>query len=112
MPSMMTYQNGDLVLVEFPFTTPGAGKLRPALVVLDTGDADVVLARVTTQNRTTAYDVTIGAWQSAGLMAPSIVRLHKLATLAKGRVRRRLGTLDPIDRQQVSAALKQMVAAW
>ena len=53
MPSTTSYLPGDLVLVDFPFTTGGPGKPRPALVVLDTGDADVVLARVTTQPKST-----------------------------------------------------------
>jgi len=78
MPSTISYQPGDLVLVEFPFTGPGT-KLRPALVVLDSGDADVVLARVTTP----PYDIHLTDWRQAGLLAPSFVRLHKLATLSK-----------------------------
>jgi chloramphenicol 3-O-phosphotransferase len=36
---MTTYPIGDLLLVNFPFTVSGAGKPRPALVILDTGDA-------------------------------------------------------------------------
>jgi mRNA interferase MazF len=112
MPSTTSYQAGDVVLVDFPFTVSGPGKPRPALVILDTGDADVLLARVTTQPRATPYDVTLAGWQHAGLLAPSIVRLHKLATLAKTRVQRHLGTLDPNDRQQVAAVLQQIAATW
>jgi hypothetical protein len=41
---MTNYQVGDLVLVDFPFTVSGPGKPRPALVILDTGDADVLVA--------------------------------------------------------------------
>ena len=69
MPSMTNFQVGDLVLVEFPFTVSGPGKPRPALVILDTGDADVLVARVTTQAQTTAWDVLISGWQQAGLLA-------------------------------------------
>ncbi len=57
MPSTTSYLPGDLVLADFPFTTSGPGKPRPALVVLDTGDADVVLARVTTQPKSTPYGI-------------------------------------------------------
>jgi len=56
MPSTTSYLPGDLVLVDFPFTTSGPGKPRPALVVLDS-DADVVLARVTTQPKSTPYGI-------------------------------------------------------
>jgi mRNA interferase MazF len=111
-PSTTSYQTGDLVLVDFPFTVTGSGKPRPALVILDTGDADVLLARVTTQSHTTAYDVPIAGWKRAGLLAASNVRLHKLATLAKSRVKRRLGTLNKADRQSVVAVLRQISAAW
>jgi hypothetical protein len=72
--------------VDFPFTVSGPGKPRPALVILDTGDADVLLARVTTQAHAGPFDVPIRDWQQAGLLAPSTARLHKLATLAKARV--------------------------
>jgi mRNA interferase MazF len=109
---MINSQPGDLVLVDFPFTVSGPGKPRPALVILDTGDADVLLARVTTQSQSTAFDVIISGWHQAGLLAPSTVRLHKLATLAKNRVRRRLGALDPNDRQQVGLVLQRIAASW
>jgi mRNA interferase MazF len=112
MPSTTNYQPGDLVLVNFPFTVSGPGKPRPALVILDTGDADVVLARVTTQASNTPFDVTLSDWQQAGLLAPSTVRLHKLATLAKTGVRRRLGSLSGSDRQRVAAVLQQIAASW
>ena len=109
---MINYQPGDLVLVDFPFTVSGPGKPRPALVILDTGDADVLLARLTTQPQSTTFDMIISGWQHAGLLAPSTVRLHKLATLAKSRVRRRLGTLDSNDRQQVGLVLQRIAATW
>ena len=112
MPSTTNYRAGDLVLVDFPFTSSGQGKPRPALVILDTGDADVVLARVTSQPQTTQYDVPIAGWHHAGLLVPSIVRLHKLATLAKTRVRRPLGALDANDRQRVATVLGQIAATW
>ena len=49
---MTTYQPGELLLVAFPFVSGGKSKQRPALAVVDTGDDDVVLARITTQNQT------------------------------------------------------------
>jgi hypothetical protein len=49
-----TDRPGDLVLVAFPFASGTQAKRRPAMVVLDTADADAVLARVTTRlHRTT-----------------------------------------------------------
>ncbi|MCI0333911.1 MAG: type II toxin-antitoxin system PemK/MazF family toxin [Planctomycetes bacterium] len=96
----------------FPFVHGGQGKQRPALVVADTGDSDVVLARVTTQSQNTTFDVQIADWQAAGLLAPSLARLHKLATIDKSLVQRRLGKLTANDRSQVGAALTQICSGW
>lgn len=109
---MTSYQVGDLLLVDFPFTSSGTGKPRPALVVLDSGDADVVLARVTTQDYGGAYDVTLLEWKQSNLLAPSFVRLHKLATIAKSRIHRRLGSVGTADRQSVAAVLQRIASAW
>jgi mRNA-degrading endonuclease toxin of MazEF toxin-antitoxin module len=109
---MTSYQAGDLLLVDFPFTSGGKAKPRPGLVLWDTGDADVVLARVTTQAAGTPHDVAVADWQQAGLLAPSFVRLHKLATIAKSRVKKRLGALQPADRQRVASVLHSMAATW
>lgn len=112
MPSTTNYQAGDLVLVDFPFTVGTQSKLRPALVLLDAGDADILVARVTTQTVITPYDVLLTNWRQAGLLAPSAVRLHKLVTLEKVLVDRMLGRLEPGDRQKVSTVLQQMFGAW
>ncbi len=112
MPSTINYQAGDLILVNFPFAGGRQSKTRPALVILDTGDADVVVARVTTQAGSASPDVPILDWQGAGFLAPSKVRLHKLATLDKSLVHHVLGSLQPTDRNQVSAVMKQVYGNW
>jgi len=112
MPSTITYQAGELLLVDFPFTVSGASKLRPALVMLDTGDADILLARVTTQLRTGPFDIPLTDWQQAGLLAPSVVRVHKLASIAKSRIQKRLGALTSVDRQKFASVLRQLFSAW
>ncbi|MCX6843143.1 MAG: hypothetical protein NTX53_12765 [candidate division WOR-3 bacterium] len=44
---MASYSAGDVVLLEFPFTDTSGSKRRPALILHDTGDDDIVVARVT-----------------------------------------------------------------
>jgi mRNA interferase MazF len=109
---MMSYQPGDVVLIAFPYTGGAQTRMRPALVILDTGDADVLVARITTQLHQTPHDVTIADWRGAGLLAPSVVRLHKLAALEKALIRRRLGTLPPAERQLVAVLLRQTYGSW
>lgn len=107
MRSMTTFRPGDLLLVAFPFADGTQAKTRPALVLLDTGDADVVLARVGTRPPHVPHDVVLANWQEVGLLAPSVVRLHKIITLEKLKVVRALGTLQPADRRSVAAVLIQ-----
>ncbi|HWG42107.1 MAG TPA: type II toxin-antitoxin system PemK/MazF family toxin [Gemmataceae bacterium] len=112
MPSTTNYQAGELVLIDFPFTTGAQSKVRPALMLLDAGGADILVARITTQSVTTLYDVPLTDWQQAGLLAPSAVRLHKLVTSAKHRVNRLLGRLTSQDHQTISAVLLQTFGSW
>jgi mRNA interferase MazF len=48
-------------------------------------------------------------WQEAGLLLPSVARIHKLATLEKRLIERRLGSLAPEDWRRVGAAIRRML---
>lgn len=102
---MTTYQPGNVVLLAFPFTDGVRQKQRPALVLLDTGDPDIVVARITSQPYTMAFDVALSDRAEAGLLLPSVVRLHKLATLEKSTVSRCLGHLSAQDWDRVRNVL-------
>jgi len=109
---MTIYNPGQIVLVTFPYTTGSVAKNRPALVLVDQGDSDVLLARITTQLHSTATDCVIHDWRGAGSLAPSVVRLFKLATLDKSLVKRVLGTLQPSDRLAARTALQSFLSGW
>jgi mRNA interferase MazF len=109
---MTAYQAGDLVLVQFPQTSGATGTLRPALVLLDIGDADVVVSRVTRQMHASSHDIDVTDWKGAGLLAPSFVRLHKIATLEKKSIQRKLGSLQAADRAKASSILQQIFGTW
>jgi mRNA interferase MazF len=109
---MMNYQAGDVLLVTFPHTAGGTVARRPALVLLDSGDKDVLLARITSQGYSTPYDVSLADWKGAGLLTPSVVRLHKLATIEKALIQRPLGALQGPDRAVVSAVLNKTLGNW
>ena len=59
MPSTITYEFGDVVLVHFPQSGTTARKQRPGIVVLDIGDADLVIAPVASKARSHVGDVTL-----------------------------------------------------
>ncbi|MBI1786119.1 MAG: type II toxin-antitoxin system PemK/MazF family toxin [Acidobacteria bacterium] len=87
---MTTLRLGELVLIRMQFHQAPGSKVRPALVLLDTGDDDFVAAPITSQPRLSEYDLTIKDWRAAGLNVVSSVRVHKLAHVNQRRTGRRL----------------------
>mgnify|MGYP001390766364 CR=1 FL=1 len=106
----MRIERGEIVLPAFPFSSETGVKQRPALVLLDPSDHDVLVARVTTQRHQSIFDVEVSKWKEAGLLAPSWVRLHKLATVEQRLVRRKLGRLPESEWSTVQALMRQMFA--
>lgn len=77
MPSTIRFKWGDVVLVAFPMSDMSGAIRRPGLVLLDSGDEDAMLARITTQRVRGPTDVRLSDWKAAGLIADSVVRLSK-----------------------------------
>ncbi|MEP6963789.1 MAG: type II toxin-antitoxin system PemK/MazF family toxin, partial [Acidobacteriota bacterium] len=105
--SMTQFERGDVVLLAFPFTSSVGAKQRPALVLLDSGDQDILVARITTQSYESPFDSTIQDWRAAGLLGQSIARLHKLAAVEKSLVRRQLGRISPADLAAIGIILQR-----
>ncbi len=97
---MTKYKFGDIVLVAF-YQTDGNRKQRPALVILDIGDDDIVLAPITTSARKNGGDYKIKTWEQSGLLLDSFVRLAKIACLSKKDIYKKLGTLAATDKKQI-----------
>ncbi|MEK7622028.1 MAG: type II toxin-antitoxin system PemK/MazF family toxin [Patescibacteria group bacterium] len=97
---MTKYKFGDVVLVVFS-QTDGSRKQRPAFVVLDIGDDDIVLASITTTERKSKGDYKIKNWQQSGLLRDSWVRLAKITCLNKSDISRQLGVFLANDKTQV-----------
>ena len=98
---MINYNFGDIVLVVFPFSGGNDKKQRPALVILDVGDDDFVLAPITTRKRRGIGDIAIEEWADAGLLTTSWVRLAKVACLEKQDITRKLGFVSVWDGRRI-----------
>jgi mRNA interferase MazF len=106
---MTTCRIGDIVSVEFPFSTLQTHKRRPGLVLLSDG-VDLVIARVTTHPPRDASDIALTHWAEVGLPRASTVRLTKLATIDQRLVHHRIGHLHSEDSQTVAHAWQQLMA--
>ena len=88
---------GEVVLLRMEFHQTTGGKVRPAVVLLDTGDDDFVAAPVTSRPTLSEYDLPVQEWKTAGLNVPSFIRVHKLTVLPKSGMVRQLGRLTKPD---------------
>lgn len=106
---MMMHEFGDILLLNvFPFSHLGGVKKRPALVLADTGDEDLVVCRITSELSRDPYDYLIKDWKDCGLLLPSCIRLPKIATLGKQLVLKKLGRLGSPERRNVRSVLKKL----
>ena len=99
---------GDIVLLKFPFTDGKTFKRRPALIINDFNDGDIIVCRITSQIYKTENDVLIANWEESGLKLPSVVRVHKLATLEKEMVELLMGEIDNSIKKKVTTIIANL----
>lgn len=105
---MTTYRFGDILLLGFPQTNLKEISKRPAVVLYDAGDLDILVARVTSQEYFSATDPKIKKWKEAGLLVESFIRVAKIATLEKGMVLKKIGSLSSMDIRTLKEILEKM----
>jgi mRNA interferase MazF len=92
--SSVRFSFGDIILLKFPFTNNKGFKKRPALVIRDTSDGDIIVCRITSKLYYSEFDFEVINWSECGLKLPSVIRLHKLASLDKKLVDIKIGVLN------------------
>jgi mRNA interferase MazF len=111
---MISFQRGDVILVEMPFTDNAGSKKRPAVVLSTDAFNDAgtkIIVEAITSNLNTPFrtgDVTLGDWRTAGLLKPSAVRGY-LGMVDKRNVERTLGKLSMGDFIQVEKAVASII---
>jgi mRNA interferase MazF len=96
---------GDIILIPFPFTDLSGTKNRPGLV-LYVNNTDAIVSFISTQIKgKDDYDIILNPTKDNGLKKVSIVRLSKIATLNKGLIIGRLGSLNPTHLKEVDNKL-------
>jgi mRNA interferase MazF len=111
MAARHPYHKGDLVLVQFPFSSAAGHKDRPAVVISsdlyhDQWDELLVVALTSrTPKLARPTDYLLLDWISAGLLQPSWFRSH-LATVDRRIIIRKLGVLSARDLAAVENCLR------
>lgn len=100
---------GQIVLLNFPFTDTIRKKKRPALVLNDFDDGDILVCRITSRIYTTAFDIPISDWENVGLKLSSVIRVHKLATLQKSMVESILEEINKKTQHHITQLISKIV---
>jgi len=101
---------GEIVLLKFPFTSGKTFKKRPALIINDFEDGDIIVCRITSQIYNTKNDIYIENWEKSGLRLPSVIRVHKLATLKKDMVEIVMGKISNSSKNQIKNIISRLTA--
>ena len=103
------YCFADILIINFPFSNGQGSKRRPVLVIKDTMDNDILVAKVTSQPYTAKFDIALQDWKQAGLLAPSVIRVHKIQTLYTSLILGQIGRLTQVDSKSVRKSLKDLI---
>ncbi len=106
---MVNYKFGEIVLIKFPFTDNLTFKKRPALIIKDTNDGDVIVCRITSRLYNTSYDIELKNWNKNGLKLPFVVRIHKIASLEKDMIDAKLGEIEDFVKTKVTTVINQLL---
>jgi mRNA interferase MazF len=99
---------GQVVLLRFPFTDGISFKRRPALIINDCGDGDVIVCRITSKIYHSDFDIEVKNLEKSGLKLPSVIRVHKIATLEKDLVELKMGQIGSEQKDKVRLVIKSL----
>lgn len=105
-----------VVLVPFPFDDLSSAKLRPAVCLTEPigPHRHVVVAFITSRTPSDSHETDIvldssdADFAATGLRRSSVVRLHRLTTIASSVIRRDLGTLSGRMQSEVVEKLRNL----
>lgn len=112
----MNIQRGDVVLVDYPYTSGSETKVRPVLVIQNDRDnqrlKNTIVAQITSKTKRSLestqllIEIATQEGQESGLRQDSVVNNLNLLTLDKDKILRKLGRLPDSVMQKVNTCLK------
>lgn len=93
----------------FPFLDSEETKIRPVIVMSAPQGPHKIIAIVPVSSRPTceSVDVAIAKWSEAGLLKPSVARVHRLTTMLQADLIADLGSLDQAEVQALQTSLRK-----
>ena len=113
----MTFNQGDIVFIPFPFTDFSAFKQRPVVIISNNSfnkiHDDIIAMAITSQVPKIIsgdeYLLSKEEIKEAGLPKPSIVKAAKIITIHKILIRKKLGNLPYSAIEKIKAILFKII---
>jgi mRNA interferase MazF len=112
----MSIQRGDIVLVDYPYTSNSETKVRPVLIIQNDRDnqrlKNTIVVQITSQTQRSLEPTQLliklatHEGQESGLRQDSVVNCVNLLTLSKDKILKKLGRLPNSTIQKVNDCLK------
>jgi len=92
---MERFVKGDVVVIPFPFSNLTGAKRRPAVVIADLQEDDLILCQITSKKVRDEYSITIfeDDFKEGSLKQESNVRPNKIFTADKNIILYKIGSL-------------------
>lgn len=86
---------GDIIVLEFPFSDLQSYKRRPSLIIKVPKGEDVIICQITagSQEKSVEVPITGKDFDKGKLKRDSYIRLDKIATIKKTRIKYKIGSL-------------------
>lgn len=92
---MTSYKPGDVVAVPFPFSDLSGVKKRPALVLaVAERNQELVCMMLTSVSKGGMLEQPLAKWKEAGLLKPTVAKIHRIFTISSLAVIKKIGQLD------------------
>jgi mRNA interferase MazF len=106
---MARFVAGDVVILPFPYTNQAGSKKRPAVVLKETRDNDLLVCTITSAAYgSESLPLDKKNLKSSGLRVDCSVRPDRLLVVTPGLVEKKTGRLS----QEMVSAVKAVLAAW
>ncbi len=113
MKFTMTYSFGEVVLVDFPFSSNLGIKKRPAVIISKTdfnnSKEDIILLAITSKvDNLSIGEALLKNWKEAGLVKSSAFK-SVIFTVEKQHIDKTIGKLTESDKNLLAGCLKQIL---
>lgn len=115
-PSMI---KNSIILVPFPFDDLSASKIRPALCLTsEIGKHNhIVIAFISSKIPEDIVESEFiikknsEPWEGTGLAVDSVIRLHKIVTIPKSLIKRKLGKINNDAEEKVAKKISELFSS-